>query len=248
MSEKIIATVAGRDVTEKEFNEFVSRLPQQQQSYVQTPDGRNQALAQYTNYYLFEKYGEEKGYDKCEEFLAIMENARIEILSQYALTQLVKDITATEEECKAYYAENKARFEKGPQATAKHILTDDEEGCLKAKKEIEAGEKTFEEAAQAYSNCPSKSQGGALGTFGRGQMVPEFDQAVFEGEEGKIIGPVKTQFGYHLIFIDSLTQGAVAPFEEAYPQIRQQLVGEKQNEVYMACRAELIEKYGLEFK
>ena len=248
MSEKIIATVAGRDVTETEFNEFIGRMPEQQREYCMTPQGRQQALTQYANYYLFEKLGVEKGYDQTEEFKEIMANARIEILSQYALTQLVKDITAEDEECKAYYQANQAMFQSGAKASAKHILTNDEETCLKVKKEIEAGEKTFEDAAKEYSTCPSKEQGGNLGTFGRGQMVPEFDQAVFEGELGKVIGPVKTQFGYHLIFIDSREDAAVTPYEEAYPQIRQQVVGQKQNEAYMAARAELIEKYGCEFK
>lgn len=248
MSEKIIATVAGRDITEAEFDAFVGRIPAQQQAYVQTPEGRKQALTQYANYFLFEKFGEDKGYADCEEFKTILEAARTELLSQYALTQLVKDIDASEEDCKAYYEEHKNMFAKGAQAKAKHILTNDEETCVKAMKEVEAGEKTFEEAAKEYSNCPSKEQGGDLGTFGRGQMVAEFDKAVFEGEVGKLIGPVKTQFGYHAIFIDSLEEGSISSYEEVYPQIRQKLVSEKQNEVYMAARAELIEKYGLEFK
>ncbi len=248
MAENIIMTVAGRDITKEEFDAFVGRIPQEQQAFVATAEGRKQALTQYANYFLFEKFGEEKGYDQTEEFKSILENARIEILSQYALTQLVKDITATEEECKEYYEKNKAMFEKGAQASARHILTPDEEGCKKAMEEIEAGEKTFEEAAKEYSTCPSKAQGGNLGAFGRGQMVKEFDEAVFEGEVGKLIGPVKTQFGYHAIIVDSLKPAATAPFEEVLPQIRSQLVGEKQNDLYVATREELIDKYGLDIK
>ena len=132
--------------------------------------------------------------------------------------------------------------------TAYPALTDTEEEIHKIRKEIEDGVKTFAQAAQEYSKCPSKAQGGNLGTFGRGQMVPEFDKAVFEGEAGKLIGPVKTTFGYHLIHIDALEQGSVASFEEVYPQIMQQLINEKQNKKYMALRQGLIEKYGLEFK
>ena len=73
--------------------------------------------------------------------------------------------------------------------------------------EIESGVKTFEDAAKEYSTCPSKAQGGSLGTFGRGQMVKEFDEAVFTAEVSKVIGPVKTDFGYHLIRVDELTGG-----------------------------------------
>lgn len=247
MEEKIVAVAAGRKVTEQEFADFMSRIAGQEE-YLKTPEGRRQALTQYTNYFLFEKLGEEKGYDRSEEFIKIMDNARTELLSQYALTQEVRDITATREECRAYYEENPGQFAKGPMATAKHILMDTEEGILKIKEEIASGGITFEEAAGKYSSCPSRSRGGSLGTFGRGQMVPEFDRAVFEGEAGQLIGPVKTQFGYHLIHIDALDPGQTLSFEEAFPQIRQQLTNARQNEKYMAVRQELINKYGLEFK
>ena len=247
MEEKIVAVAAGRKVTEREFADFMSRIAGQEE-YLKTPEGRRQALTQYTNYFLFEKLGEEKGYDRTEEFIRIMDNARTELLSQYALTQEVKDITVSGEECRAYYEENKGQFVKGPTATAKHILMDTEEGILKIKEEIASGGITFEEAAGKYSSCPSKERGGNLGTFGRGQMVPEFDRAVFEGEAGRLIGPVKTSFGYHLIYIDALDQGQTLSFEEVLPQIRQQLTNARQNDKYMALRRDLIDKYGLEFK
>ncbi|MDI5892323.1 MULTISPECIES: peptidylprolyl isomerase [Halomonas] len=84
------------------------------------------------------------------------------------------------------------------QASARHILVDSEAKCNELKAEIEGG-RDFAEVAREHSSCPSGKQGGELGTFGPGQMVPEFDKAVFEGEVGKVQGPVKTQFGYHLL-------------------------------------------------
>ena len=83
-------------------------------------------------------------------------------------------------------------------ASARHILVTTEAECLKLKAEIEAG-RDFAAAAKAHSKCPSGKRGGDLGEFFRGQMVPEFDQVVFTGELNKVLGPVKTQFGYHLI-------------------------------------------------
>lgn len=83
-------------------------------------------------------------------------------------------------------------------ATARHILVDTEARCLKLKAEIEAGA-DFAAVAKRESSCPSGQQGGDLGTFHPGQMVPEFDQAVFSGEINTLLGPIKTQFGYHLI-------------------------------------------------
>lgn len=83
-------------------------------------------------------------------------------------------------------------------ASARHILVDTEEQCITLKEQIESGE-DFAEIAKKHSNCPSKMQGGALGSFGRGQMVQEFDEVVFSAELNKVQGPVKTQFGYHLV-------------------------------------------------
>jgi peptidyl-prolyl cis-trans isomerase C len=87
-------------------------------------------------------------------------------------------------------------------AAARHILVKTKEECEKLKTEIEGG-KDFAEAAKEHSQCPSGQQGGALGEFGPGQMVPEFDTVVFNEEVGKVHGPVQTQFGFHLIEITS---------------------------------------------
>lgn len=99
-------------------------------------------------------------------------------------------------------------------ARASHILLSNEEYPLDAdpsalsmakalKDKIESGEFTFELVAEKFSACSSSEKGGDLGTFKRGDMVPEFDQAVFEVKEdepiGTLLGPIKTVFGYHLI-------------------------------------------------
>lgn len=83
-------------------------------------------------------------------------------------------------------------------ARARHILVPTEKDSLELKSQIDAGA-DFAELAKQHSTCPSGKSGGDLGEFGRGQMVAEFDAACFDGEVGTCIGPVKTQFGYHLI-------------------------------------------------
>ena len=85
-------------------------------------------------------------------------------------------------------------------ATARHILVDTEEKCNELKMIIDAGA-DFGAIAKENSNCPSSAEGGDLGKFGPGQMVPEFDKAIFSGDVGVLYGPIKTQFGYHLIDI-----------------------------------------------
>ncbi len=83
--------------------------------------------------------------------------------------------------------------------SARHILVTDEVMCQDLKDKINSGETTFEDAAKEYSQCPSGQDGGDLGTFPKGAMVPEFDKVVFNDEVGVVHGPVKTQFGWHLL-------------------------------------------------
>ena len=89
-------------------------------------------------------------------------------------------------------------------ARARHILVASSETCENLKSQIEGGT-DFAQLAKSHSQCPSGKQGGDLGEFSRGDMVREFDEVVFNGEVGKVHGPIKTDFGYHLIEITSRT-------------------------------------------
>ena len=89
-------------------------------------------------------------------------------------------------------------------ARARHILVPTEDACKQLKQQIADGA-DFADLAKEHSTCPSGKQGGDLGEFGPGQMVPEFDEVVFSAEMGKTHGPVQTQFGYHLIEVTSRT-------------------------------------------
>ena len=89
-------------------------------------------------------------------------------------------------------------------ATARHILVDSEKLCQELKDKIANGE-DFAKLAQQHSSCPSGRSGGDLGSFGPGQMVPEFDRVVFSAAVNEVQGPVKTQFGYHLLEVTSRT-------------------------------------------
>lgn len=89
---------------------------------------------------------------------------------------------------------------------ASHILVDTEEQAWAIKTRITEGE-SFEALAKEFSKCPSKEKGGDLGYFGRGQMVPEFEQAAFETPAGQVSDPVKTRHGWHLIKVTRKMQG-----------------------------------------
>ncbi len=87
-------------------------------------------------------------------------------------------------------------------ATARHILVSSKNQCEALKREIENGA-DFAELARKHSSCPSGREGGDLGEFGPGMMVREFDEVVFSAEVNTVQGPVKTQFGYHLLEVTS---------------------------------------------
>ena len=84
------------------------------------------------------------------------------------------------------------------QVHAAHILVANEDDAQKILSRITKGE-DFEELAKRFSKCPSGKKGGDLGWFGKGQMVREFEDAAFAGAKGAVVGPIKTQFGYHLV-------------------------------------------------
>ena len=243
MSENVLAVVAGKELTEAQFEAYLKSVPREQQMYAQNPQYREQYKEQFIDLYLFAQLGKDEKMDETDEFKEIMEGARRDILAQLSMRDMLKDITVTEEEQKAFYEEKKAQFGKGATVSAKHILTDSEEKCQTILKNIEAGEKTFEDAAREFSTCPSGAKGGDLGEFGKGQMVKEFEDAAFDAEIGKVVGPVKTQFGYHLIKVEKKNEPKTAEFEEIKGQIYQQLLGKKQNDAYEAKVKELKDKY-----
>ena len=86
---------------------------------------------------------------------------------------------------------------------AAHILVNSEKDAQNIMARLEKGEK-FEDLAKRFSKCPSKSKGGNLGWFGKGDMVPEFENAAFSAQKGAVVGPVKTQFGYHIILVKDM--------------------------------------------
>lgn len=90
-------------------------------------------------------------------------------------------------------------------AAARHLLVETEAQCNEIKAQIEGGA-DFAEMAQQHSSCPSSKSGGDLGSFGPGMMVPEFDTVVFSAPLNEVQGPVKTQFGYHLLEVTSRTE------------------------------------------
>ena len=102
------------------------------------------------------------------------------------------------------------------------------------REKIVSGALSFEDAAREYSSCPSKEQGGSLGDFGRGQMVPEFENACFALEIGEISAPVRTQFGYHLIRLNGKKAAEAPALADVRADIQAKLMRDKQQATYQS--------------
>lgn len=230
--DKILANVGPLTVKESEVDEFILSLGQRGQAY-NNPEGRKVILEQLIGNKLLLLDARANLLETEPEFKAELARMKENLLVNYAGSKILSQVKVTDDEVKAYYEENKARLGGGETVNASHILVDSEEKALAILADIKAGKVTFEEAAAEHSSCPSGQRGGNLGDFGRGQMVPEFDTAVFEMEVGEITeAPVKTQFGYHLIKLNSKNVEETPPFEEVEGQLREMLLNEKRRRAY----------------
>jgi len=174
---------------------------------------------------------------------ALMENLKKDLATRTFLEGKVKDIAdASEEEAKEFYDSNPDNFKKPENVSASHILAkfaegETDEGKTEKKASIEkvrsdilSGIVTFEDAAKTHSGCPSSAQGGSLGTFGKGQMVPEFEVAAFSQEIDEVGDVVETQFGYHIIKVTAHQDEGVVTFEESKERILTHLTGQKKQQ------------------
>ncbi|MEY8391376.1 peptidylprolyl isomerase [Lachnospiraceae bacterium] len=247
MSEKILAVAAGHEITEQELENLIDQYPANQQMYMSDDNARRQILEQLIAFHLFYKMAVEEKITESQEYLDLVEKLKTELASQMAAASVVEDISVDEEEEKNYYRDNPKLFASRQQVSARHILVESEALARSVAQEI-AGGLAFAEAARKYSTCPSKERGGDLGYFSKGQMAPEFEQAAFAGGLNQVLGPVKTQFGYHLIMVEDKKEGTALPFEQVQSQIHRQLIQKKQQNAYDEKVKELAEKYGVERK
>lgn len=242
-NQEVLAVVAGENITNVDLEAFIQSMPQEQRKYASNPKFRENVLERLIDFRAYAKLGEELKLEETVEFKKILDNAKKEILAQMAIAETLKGITVTEQEILGFYGSNAQYFEKGATVSAKHILVADEAECQEILASIQSGAVEFEEAAKEKSTCPSGAQGGDLGEFGKGQMVKEFEEAAFAAEIGEVVGPVKTQFGYHLIKVEKKNEASVTPLEEVQEQIRQTVMQQKQNQAYAEKAVELRGKY-----
>ena len=240
----VLVKIGKDQLTREDLNEFLASMPPEYAQQLASL-GEEVMIEEMINQRLLYVDAKDKGLEDSPAFKAEMEKLSKEVLKGMAINEVLQAAEPTEEEAKSYYEENKERFSEPEKVAASHILVDTEEKAKEIKEKLDAGE-NFSELAQEHSNCPSKENGGALGLFERGRMVPEFEEAAFTLAVGEISEPVKTQFGYHIIQVDNKQPAASKSFEAALPELMQQLRRDKQQKLYSDYMEKLREKYPVE--
>ncbi len=229
---KTLANVGGFPITDADVDNFLMGLGQRGASY-NTPEGRKMILTQLINNKLLLLDAKRNLFEAEPEYRERLNMLKDQLLTSYASEKVIRAVSVSDADTESYYNEHKAELIGEESVVASHILVDSEELALEILKKIEAGELSFQDAAKEYSSCPSKENGGSLGEIGRGQMVPEFDKKVFEMTPGEITKePVKTQFGYHLIKLDSKNEAREIPYAEIKDQLKDVVLQEKQKKAY----------------
>ena len=164
-----------------------------------------------------------------------MDQLRAQVRDQLPVQKVQQQVTgntqASQEEVQKYYEQNKAsQFTTPEQRCVRHILftKDQKAKAEEVKKQLQNGA-DFAQLAKQYSQDPgSAEKGGSLGCLGKGDTVPSFDQAIFSAKKGEIVGPIETQFGYHIIQVTDIQQQSTQPLSEVEGQIREQLTSDMQ--------------------
>ena len=235
IADPVVLTVGSETITRSMFEEIVSSLPAQQQAQLQTPEARRSLAEQVAELKVMAQEAKARKLDQSASV-----KARIGLQSDQILANAVyQQLTAANPDdaaLQAYYAAHKGDWD---EVKARHILIrmqgsrvpvreghkdlTEDEALAKAKEvraKIVAGAK-FEDVAKIESDdTGSGDNGGDLGTFGQGQMIPEFDEVVFKAPLGQITEPVKTAYGYHLILVEERKS---KPFGDARAEIEQKI-------------------------
>ena len=220
-------------VTEKDIDAEVARVVQQ----VGGEENYKKALAA-------------QGIAEADFRKELEKGARVNMLVNQACAHVADP---TEDEVTAFYEAHKAEYVEPPQVLCQHILVKgSNDAALDKIKEIRErivnDKADFAEEAKKHSDCPSGAQGGSLGWFGRGMMVPEFDKAAFEMKKGEVSGVVTTEFGYHIIYKADERGGGQQTIVDVHDQIKDLLRHEARGKAMDAYVADLREKATIEYK
>jgi peptidyl-prolyl cis-trans isomerase C len=243
-----LAKIDNTAITQADFDREFRSLPDYAQQMFTDPSGREKFLNEIINKELLYKEAVKKGYDKGADFTKKLEEfKKLTLVSEVFEKEIMAKAKVSDQDVKDFYEKNKNDFVVATEIRASHILVKTEDEAQKVLERLKKGEK-FDAVAKAVSiDTASAKNGGDLGFFKKGQMVPEFERAAAMLKTGETTsGPVKTQFGFHIIKVTDKKTGAPVEFEKVRDMISQKLSGDRQKEAFDTYVSELRKTYKVE--
>lgn len=226
-SDAVVARVNGDEITEAHLAAAAQEVGERLQQMASDAERRDYLLTLVIDMRILANAARNEGLGDVEGFDERVELATDRLLMQTLLERATADVS--EEDLQAFYDDAVSRAQDtggGEELRARHILVATEDEAKAVVERVEGGE-DFAEVAKTESTGPSGPNGGDLGYFGRGQMVPAFEEAAYALQPGEISAPVQTQFGWHVIKVEDRREaeatpsaGAVPPFDQVKEQIR----------------------------
>ena len=230
--DQVLAKVGSKTITEGDLKQMANAVPEKFRYYYQTPEGRRQTLDYIVNIYALAAEAQKEGLDKSPDAQKLLDFTRNDLLARLLLDKLTKDTPApTEADAKKYFEQNKTEFSTPESIKLHHILLENEKDAKQVLARLKKGEK-FADVASQVSICPSKTNGGDLGWMPKGSLVPEIEEVAFKMNKGQIEGPIKSKFGYHILYLEDKKPAEEASFDQVKDYIIEQLKYQKQQEQY----------------
>ena len=226
-SQKVAAVVNGQVITVQEVDSRMDKLNPQYRSAI--GNDKKRLLEDMIMETILVQEAQRRRLDKEPQVQDLLRQAKRQILLG-RLLEGIRDSTSvqvTDQEVAQAYEANKASLANPETFRASHVLTDSEERAKKALQQIKGGT-SFAEVAQEFSADSSKDNGGDIGFFSKGQVIPEFEEACRNLKVGEVSGVVKSSLGYHVILLTDRKPARERALEEVKDEIRKQLSEQKQ--------------------
>jgi parvulin-like peptidyl-prolyl isomerase len=225
MATDALASVNGKQITESDAEIYIAQTQPGAHFATLPSDQKGLIVDRLVERLLFVEQAKKEGIEKDSNYVRLLERDKEELMVRTWITKQFENTVVSDGEAKKYFTDHPDEFKIPAQVHARHILLKEEKDAnsviakLKGLKG-EALQKKFIELAKAKSTGPTGPKGGDLGFFGSGQMVKPFNEAVFAMKKGEVtMKPVKTQFGYHVIYVEETKPAKAVPYEEAKSRI-----------------------------
>ena len=246
-SSAYIAKVGSEVITQEDVNRELKGLPPQIQNMFSGPDGAEKFADELVKREMLSQEAKKKGFENDAEYKKKVEEfKKLTLISLLLQKEVEEKAKVTDKDVKDYYEAHKAELTTNNQVRASHILVKNEEEAKKILEQVKKGADFAKIAKEKSVDAGSAKNGGDLGFFSRGQMVPEFENAAFALKQGEVGGPVKTQFGYHIIKVTGKKEGKIVEFEKVKDLLTQKVTAEKQKQVFDSYMNELKKSYKVE--